>query len=158
MYLNFSNIFQEDRVDNPNGFYLQFFWGLLLQLYHTFKIYVLCAPFWEKSISTHLVVRYVVVDSCMIVLIYIFFPVFIYSMPGYNCSIKERMLYSSCKNPLTEIIAGLGLEIAKKVSFWSFFNQLYPHCLLLAGDRLRFRTYWKVPLRGNPPNEKSSSP
>jgi twinfilin-like protein len=21
-------------------------------------------------------------------------------MPGYNCSIKERMLYSSCKGPL----------------------------------------------------------
>ncbi|KAL3269336.1 hypothetical protein HHI36_008408 [Cryptolaemus montrouzieri] len=26
--------------------------------------------------------------------------VFIYSMPGYNCPIRERMLYSSCKNPL----------------------------------------------------------
>lgn len=41
--------------------------------------------------------------------------VFIYSMPGYNCSIKERMLYSSCKAPLTEIIDRLGLEIAKKL-------------------------------------------
>lgn len=36
-------------------------------------------------------------------------------MPGYNCSIKERMLYSSCKNPFTDSITGLGLEITKKV-------------------------------------------
>lgn len=36
-------------------------------------------------------------------------------MPGYNCSIKERMLYSSCKNPFTETIASLGVDIIKKV-------------------------------------------
>lgn len=42
--------------------------------------------------------------------------VFIYSMPGYNCSIRERMLYSSCKNPLIEVINSLGLEIIKKVN------------------------------------------
>jgi twinfilin-like protein len=41
--------------------------------------------------------------------------VFIYSMPGYNCPIKERMLYSSCKNPLTDTITNLGLDIVKKV-------------------------------------------
>ncbi|XP_063922273.1 twinfilin [Zophobas morio] len=41
--------------------------------------------------------------------------VFIYSMPGYSCPIKERMLYSSCKNPLTDTITNLGLEIIKKV-------------------------------------------
>ncbi|CAH1969572.1 unnamed protein product [Acanthoscelides obtectus] len=41
--------------------------------------------------------------------------VFIYSMPGYSCPIKERMLYSSCKNPLTDTITILGLEIAKKL-------------------------------------------
>ncbi|KAF2885658.1 hypothetical protein ILUMI_20509 [Ignelater luminosus] len=41
--------------------------------------------------------------------------VFIYSMPGYSCSIKERMLYSSCNNPFTDIISNLGLEIAKKL-------------------------------------------
>ncbi|XP_044271825.1 twinfilin [Tribolium madens] len=41
--------------------------------------------------------------------------VFIYSMPGYNCPIKERMLYSSCKNPLTDTITSLGLEIVKKL-------------------------------------------
>ncbi|XP_077459551.1 twinfilin-2 [Stigmatopora argus] len=28
--------------------------------------------------------------------------VFIYSMPGYSCSVKERMLYSSCKSRLLE--------------------------------------------------------
>lgn len=41
--------------------------------------------------------------------------VFIYSMPGYTCSIRERMLYSSCTIPLTDTIAKLGLEITKKV-------------------------------------------
>ncbi|XP_042595863.1 twinfilin-1b isoform X2 [Cyprinus carpio] len=42
--------------------------------------------------------------------------VFIYSMPGYKCSIKERMLYSSCKNPLIDTVEkNLGIEIAKKL-------------------------------------------
>ncbi|XP_050314671.1 twinfilin [Anthonomus grandis grandis] len=41
--------------------------------------------------------------------------VFIYSMPGYNLTVKERMLYSSCKNPLTNSIANLGLDITKKI-------------------------------------------
>lgn len=41
--------------------------------------------------------------------------VFIYSMPGYSCSVKERMMYSSCKAPFTETIAALGVEIAKKI-------------------------------------------
>ncbi|XP_014228285.1 twinfilin isoform X1 [Trichogramma pretiosum] len=45
--------------------------------------------------------------------------VFIYSMPGYNCSIKERMLYSSCKAPLIEFINSLGVEIAKKLEVTS---------------------------------------
>lgn len=36
-------------------------------------------------------------------------------MPGYNCSIKERMLYSSCKGPLTELMESLGLQIIKKI-------------------------------------------
>lgn len=41
--------------------------------------------------------------------------VFIYYMPGYSCSIKERMLYSSCSNPFTATIDSLGLEIEKKI-------------------------------------------
>jgi len=40
---------------------------------------------------------------------------FIYTMPGYNCSIKERMLYSSCKNAVVEIIEQDGIEITKKI-------------------------------------------
>ena len=36
-------------------------------------------------------------------------------MPGYNCSIKERMLYSSCKNSVVEILEQEGIEIAKKI-------------------------------------------
>ena len=43
------------------------------------------------------------------------FSVFIYTMPGYNCSIKERMLYSSCKNALVEQIERLGVAVEKKV-------------------------------------------
>ncbi|KAM6980253.1 twinfilin-2b [Aplochiton taeniatus] len=42
--------------------------------------------------------------------------VFIYSMPGYSCSIKERMLYSSCKNRLLyEVERDYHLDIAKKM-------------------------------------------
>ncbi|KAK7102433.1 twinfilin-1-like [Littorina saxatilis] len=43
-------------------------------------------------------------------------PVFIYSMPGYKCSIKERMLYSSCKSPLVDYIERhLEIPLAKKL-------------------------------------------
>ncbi|XP_076012600.1 twinfilin-2-like isoform X1 [Genypterus blacodes] len=42
--------------------------------------------------------------------------VFIYSMPGYTCSIKERMLYSSCKNRLLEEVErDYQLEVNKKM-------------------------------------------
>ncbi|KAM6985524.1 twinfilin-1b [Aplochiton taeniatus] len=42
--------------------------------------------------------------------------VFIYSMPGYKCSIRERMLYSSCKNPLIDTVEkNLRIQIAKKM-------------------------------------------
>ncbi|CAB1323378.1 unnamed protein product [Coregonus sp. 'balchen'] len=41
--------------------------------------------------------------------------VFIYSMPGYKCSIKERMLYSSCKNPLVDMVENnMQIDILKK--------------------------------------------
>lgn len=37
-------------------------------------------------------------------------------MPGYKCSIRERMLYSSCKNPLVDMVENnLQIEIEKKV-------------------------------------------
>ncbi|XP_060931993.1 twinfilin-1a [Limanda limanda] len=42
--------------------------------------------------------------------------VFIYSMPGYKCSIRERMLYSSCKNPLVDMVENkMQIEIEKKL-------------------------------------------
>ncbi|XP_002738571.1 twinfilin-1-like [Saccoglossus kowalevskii] len=42
--------------------------------------------------------------------------VFIYTMPGYSCPIKERMLYSSCKSSVAEVIEQrLGTEIVKKI-------------------------------------------
>nr|XP_057934907.1 twinfilin-2 isoform X2 [Doryrhamphus excisus] len=42
--------------------------------------------------------------------------VFIYSMPGYSCSIKERMLYSSCKSRLLEEVErDYQLQMVKKM-------------------------------------------
>ncbi|XP_037539568.1 twinfilin-1 [Nematolebias whitei] len=42
--------------------------------------------------------------------------VFIYSMPGYKCSIKDRMLYSSCKNNLIDMVESkIKIEIEKKL-------------------------------------------
>ena len=41
--------------------------------------------------------------------------VFIYSMPGYKCPVKERMLYSSCKAPVVDTAEQLGVEIVRKV-------------------------------------------
>lgn len=42
--------------------------------------------------------------------------VFIYSMPGYKCSIRERMLYSSCKSRLLDSVEqDFRLEISKKI-------------------------------------------
>lgn len=42
--------------------------------------------------------------------------VFIYSMPGYTCSIRERMLYSSCKSPLLEIVERqLQMDVIRKM-------------------------------------------
>ena len=39
-------------------------------------------------------------------------------MPGYACPIKERMLYSSSKNPVIDLLEnGLNLVIAKKVDY-----------------------------------------
>ncbi|XP_055985311.1 toll-like receptor 9 isoform X1 [Sorex fumeus] len=46
--------------------------------------------------------------------------VFIYSMPGYKCSIRERMLYSSCKSRLLDSVEqDFQLEISKKGPRWS---------------------------------------
>ena len=47
---------------------------------------------------------------------YFFLLVFIYTMPGYNCSIKERMLYSASKSGVVEVLEQAGIEILKKVS------------------------------------------
>nr|CAG4648787.1 EOG090X0A90 [Polyphemus pediculus] len=43
--------------------------------------------------------------------------IFIYSMPGYACSIRERMLYSSCKGPITDLLENkLIINVANKLS------------------------------------------
>ena len=45
-----------------------------------------------------------------------YFLVFIYSMPGYSVSIKERMLYSSCKNAVVNVLENVySIQIDKKI-------------------------------------------
>ena len=47
---------------------------------------------------------------------FICISVFIYSMPGYSVSIKERMLYSSCKNSVVDVMERIySIPIDKKV-------------------------------------------
>lgn len=41
--------------------------------------------------------------------------IFIYTMPGYACSVKERMMYSSCKGPFLDTISAFGLNVVKKI-------------------------------------------
>ena len=41
--------------------------------------------------------------------------ILIYSMPGYKCSVKERMLYSSCKAPFIESVQQLNIEVVKSL-------------------------------------------
>lgn len=70
--------------------------------------------------------------------------VFIYSMPGFQCSVKERMLYSSCKSEmLNHLKLNTGLEVNKtfeisdpeEVSFDILMDQLHPKKL---SDSLKF--------------------
>ena len=52
--------------------------------------------------------------------------VFIYSMPGYSCTIRERMLYSTCKAPLLEMAEEqIGLEIGRKVRLWQLVVSMH---------------------------------
>jgi len=79
---------------------------------------------------------------------------FVYSMPGYSCPIKERMLYSSCKGPLLETLEHqLGAKIDKKlevdsgkeVSFGALYEALHPKMTL---PRPRFEKPKGPPNRG----------
>ncbi|KAL5515839.1 hypothetical protein EMCRGX_G001071 [Ephydatia muelleri] len=46
--------------------------------------------------------------------------VFLYSCPGFKSTIKERMLYSSCKEPVVSVAEKqLGLQVAKKIELES---------------------------------------
>ena len=48
------------------------------------------------------------------------FLVFIYSMPGYSVPIKERMMYSSCRNAVVEVIEmNLNIKLDKKIEISS---------------------------------------
>jgi hypothetical protein len=63
------------------------------------------------------------------------YVVFIYTVPGYNCPVKERMLYSTCKSPLLETVEKeFGLEIARQIELDEphdltsdfLYNELHP--------------------------------
>ena len=79
------------------------------------------------------------------------FSAFIYTMPGYNCSIKERMLYSSCRNAVVESLEIDGIQIVKKVrinqfscQFCSFGISLFFHRLkLILATNSRKNSSWK---------------
>ena len=46
--------------------------------------------------------------------------VFIYSMPGYSVPIKERMMYSSCRNAVVQVIeTSLNIALEKKLEISS---------------------------------------
>lgn len=92
--------------------------------------------------------------------------VFIYSMPGYKCPVKERMMYSSCKAPFIETIKDLGLNIEKKVSvrggnqrvnLWNNFS-ISLFVSLLVGNWFWCRTERRLlPRRIAPENTAASS-
>lgn len=47
-------------------------------------------------------------------------------MPGYTCSIRERMLYSSCKSPLLEIVERqLQMDVIRKVIIYLLIYVIY---------------------------------
>ena len=50
-------------------------------------------------------------------------------MPGYNCSIKDRMLYASAKNAVVETIEHFGVVIDKKVSWIKSNIYLQIYCI-----------------------------
>ncbi|VDN15548.1 unnamed protein product [Dibothriocephalus latus] len=50
-----------------------------------------------------------------------FLPVFIHAIAGYQSSIKERMMYSSCKGALLSQLTGqFGLNIEQKLEIEDF--------------------------------------
>lgn len=74
----------------------------------------LCSDLSDLPVRPHCFSAPLVLTPFPLVLLYL--AVFIYSMPGYKCSVRDRMLYSSCKNNLVEILEShLKIEIEKKV-------------------------------------------
>ncbi|XP_063932571.1 twinfilin-1-like isoform X3 [Zophobas morio] len=62
------------------------------------------------------------------------FIIFVYFCPGFKCSIKERMCYSSCKSSVVTAAEELGLKITTKIEIASarelteenILSELYP--------------------------------
>jgi twinfilin-like protein len=70
--------------------------------------------------------------------------IFIYSMPGFICSVKERMLYSSCKSEFLQYLkANLSIDISKtfeisepsELTYQALIDELHPK---RASDGLKF--------------------
>ena len=65
-------------------------------------------------------------------------------MPGYNCSIKDRMLYASAKNAVVETIEHFGVVIDKKVSWIKSNIYLQIYCIsVLFVNLLMFLTQFR---------------
>jgi twinfilin-like protein len=82
--------------------------------------------------------------------------VFVYSCPGYQCSVKERMMYSTCKGPLIDqlenqikITLTKKLEIGEASEFtqeW-LYEQLHP-------TQVVFKQKFKRPTRPGKGNRR----
>jgi len=80
--------------------------------------------------------------------------VFIYTMPGYSVSIKERMMYSSCKNAVVDVLEKtFKLKVEKKIEVESgpelteqfLYDELHPNQMLAK----KMFAKPKMPARGN---------
>ncbi|EGD81737.1 hypothetical protein PTSG_02449 [Salpingoeca rosetta] len=75
--------------------------------------------------------------------------VFVYSCPGYKCSVKERMMYSTCKGPLIDTLEDeVGIQLAKKleISEGSEFTQEWLYDTLHP-KQVVFKQKFKKPAR-----------
>ena len=71
------------------------------------------------------------------------YSVFIYSMPGYSVSIKERMLYSSCKNFVVDIIdKQYNIQIHKKIEIDAGSELTEEFLMVRHGFRL-YKTFFR---------------
>ncbi|XP_065828964.1 twinfilin-1-like [Oscarella lobularis] len=83
--------------------------------------------------------------------------VFVYSSPGYKCSVRERMLYSSCKATVVDLAKQLDIDVVKAVEIESG-SELSEAFLM---DEVHPKQHLQKQLFARPPgpsNRRRSSP